>query len=95
MAVRYVNEAIQSSDGFFEVRSNDEAVVLHDGALIRMPVERLLNRSGLVNLDSQRPGDARYRFEPLWFHRWLVGEHQTRSKEQLRDDNTIVSKTLR
>ena len=95
VAVMYANEAIQSSDGFFEVGSNDEAVVLHNGALIRVPVERLLNRSGLVNLDSQRPGDARYRFEPLWFHRWLVGEHQTRSKEQLRDDNTIVSRTLR
>lgn len=81
VAVQYADQAIASTDGFFEVAPTDNAVVEHDGQSVSVEVERLLNRSGLVNLDAQRPGDARYRFEPIWFHRWLIEKHVERASE--------------
>lgn len=81
VAVQYADQAIASTDGFFEVAPTDNAVVEHDGQPVSVGVERLLNRSGLVNLDAQRPGDARYRFEPIWFHRWLIEKHLERASE--------------
>ena len=83
VAVQYADQSISSADGFFEVKPTDQAVVDHYGKPVRVAVERLLNRSGLVNLDAQHPGDARYRFEPMWFHSWLIEKHRERmSKEQ-------------
>ena len=79
VALQYAETAVKSGDGFFSVAPDDEAVTYHDGREVRVSVERLLNRSGLVNLDAQQPGDAKYRFEPVWFHSWLIQKSVDRS----------------
>ena len=78
VALQYAEDAVISGNGYVEVKSGDQAVATQMGEQVKVPVEQLLNRSGLVNLDAQRPGDARYRFEPLWFHSWLIEKHRDR-----------------
>ena len=94
VAVRYADKAVASGNGFFEVQGDDEVVVTHDGASVSVFVEQLLNRSGLVNLDAQRPGDAMYRFEPLWFHRWLIEKHQERSETETGREGLVTVREI-
>ena len=61
------------------------------GEQVKVPVEQLLNRSGLVNLDAQRPGDARYRFEPLWFHSWLIEKHRDRLNSASGSERVVTA----
>lgn len=90
VAIKYADSAIEDKDGFFEVSPEDEVRAKHEGSVVTVSVEQLLNRSGLVNLDAQRLGDAKYRFEPVWFHRLLIQKHVDRSNSE-DQKNRVVS----
>ena len=93
VAFKYGKEVALSKEGYFEVRDKDHVNVLHRGEVVSVSVQRLLNRSGLVNLDTQRPGDARYRFEPFWFQGWLMQMRNDRVDhgDSSEESNTIQS----
>ncbi len=78
VAAKYVNEHRVNGQGYFDVIDDDVVVVEHQDATVSVPVRRLLNRSGLVNLDPVLPVASRYRFEPFWFHRHLLSKHYQR-----------------
>ena len=78
VAVKYGAAGRLFGDGYFAVGDQDQVSVSHRGDIVSVPVQRLLNRSGLVNLDPLRPGIAHYRFEPFWFHRLLIQMHGER-----------------
>lgn len=78
VAVKYSDEDRLFPDGYFAVAPQDHVSVVHDGDTVSVSVERLLNRSGLVNLNPLDPGTPHYRFEPFWFHRLLIQMHDER-----------------
>jgi hypothetical protein len=79
VAVKYLLENRVDSEGFFTVRNDDVITVDYHSRRLSFPVFRILDRSGLKNLDPRDPGNARYRFEPVWLHRLLVERHNDRS----------------
>jgi hypothetical protein len=84
VAAKYIDEHRLSREGYFDVIDDDRVVIEHEGKTVSVPVERLLNRSGLVTLDPVLPVAARYRFEPFWFHRLLLLKHHERQAKQGR-----------
>ncbi len=71
IAVKYAQPHRMDDQGYFEVAEEDDVVL--EGASVS--VRRVLNRSGLVNVDAKAPHSSRFRFEPFWFHRLLVQMH--------------------
>jgi hypothetical protein len=83
VAANYLERGQVDRLGYFAVANQDEVSVTFQGEQVTVPVHRLLNRSGLVNVDPLRPTDQRYRFEPVWIHRLLYQRHLDRQQEQL------------
>jgi hypothetical protein len=83
VAVKYAGEERIDEQGFFDVASSDQVVIKENGAPISVPVQTVLNRSGLVTVDPRLPYSQRFRFEPFWFHRLLVQTHQERRDREL------------
>ena len=78
IATRTVEDELVDDQGFFVLEPDDRVEVEHDGAKHSFPVQQVLNRSGMKHLDPRQSGPARYRFEPIWFHRLLVERHNER-----------------
>lgn len=87
VAVKYLAENRLDDQGFFEVAPTDTISVNLDGRRFEVPVQRIINRSGLKYIDPREPGPARYRFEPVWFHRLLVEKHKDRASRSLVADS--------
>lgn len=60
------------AQGYFRVSPDAKVTVDYQGEPVSFSVVDLLDRSGLVSLDLNVTGERRYRFEPFWFHRFLV-----------------------
>lgn len=91
VAVKYLQEARMDGDGHFTVNYSDAITVEHQGQLLRFPVFRILDGSGLINLDPREPGSRRYRFEPAWIHRSLVTGHNSRLTEAFVTSRQLAS----
>lgn len=78
VAVKYLQEDKVDEQGFFSVRDDDTIEVTHGGRRLAFPVNRILNRSGLVYSDPRRQAGCLYRFEPIWFQRLLIEKHNER-----------------
>lgn len=89
VAAKYVAEDRVDRLGYFDVLKNDHVVVESDGQSISVPVITLMNHSGLVATDPLLPTAPRYRFEPLWIHRFLL-ERRT-ERESTEAAKRIVS----
>lgn len=70
IATKYAVETDER--GYFDVSDDDRVLANVGGESISVPVKRILNRSGLINVDPLDPVAGRFRFEPFWFHRALV-----------------------
>lgn len=75
VAIKYIQENEVDANGFFAVHEEDHIEVVHEESLMRFPVLRILDRSGLKYLDPRKPGESRYRFEPIWLHRLLIAKY--------------------
>ena len=83
VAAKYLREDKLGRDGYFDVNSDDAVTITHKGVQHRVRVNRILDRSGLAELDLQTIGDRRYRFEPLWMHRLFVERYNDRMQQQI------------
>ncbi len=74
VAIKYLAEDKVDPNGYFPVRTGDYVTVAQAGKMYRVSVHELLNHSGLVDMDCRhmRTDACRYRFEPVWIHRYLV-----------------------
>jgi hypothetical protein len=95
VAIKYIDEGRLSPLGYFEVNDDDRVFVQHGDYDVSVPVRRLLNRSGLVNMDAVQAVTQRYRFEPFWIHRHLVVRHLERSAQQLSPAAELSVSTAR
>jgi hypothetical protein len=64
--------------GYFPVRDEDYVSVQHSGKTYSFSVRRVLNHSGLADVECRGAGVTRVRFEPAWMHRLLVEMHNDR-----------------
>jgi hypothetical protein len=78
LAAKYLREGRIDADGFFLVRDTDAILVPHRDAPIALPVNRILDRSGIECCDPRTKSGCRYRFEPVWFHRYFVTRYLER-----------------
>ncbi|MCO6458589.1 MAG: hypothetical protein J5I93_25055 [Pirellulaceae bacterium] len=78
VAVRYARPDLVDDQGFFQVAPEDRIELTRAGRQLSFSVERILNRSGMKHLELGGRDVARYRFEPIWFHRLLVEMHNDR-----------------
>lgn len=78
VALKYASEERIDSQGYFDVHPSDGVMIEDHGEMLAVPVCQILDRSGLVTVDPQKPTSQRFRFEPFWFHRLLVDMHQRR-----------------
>lgn len=78
IAVRYAGKGQIDSRGFFTTQDEHVIEVDYHGRKLAFPIYRVLNRSGLKYVDPRTPGSRRYRFEPIWLHRFLVDVHNER-----------------
>ncbi len=63
--------------GYFEVSEQDMVRVDYRERTYTFPVRRIVVHSGLTHMDPRLPGVAKYRFNPIWLHRWLVEQHNS------------------
>ncbi len=78
VAVRYLRENRVDGEGYFVVSENDQIQLTHDGRQLSFPVQRILDRSGMKHIDPRQTDQLRYRFEPIWLHRFLVEQYNGR-----------------
>ena len=78
VAAKYADQTQLDRLGFFEVRRDDTIDVRHNGEVVSVSIQRLLDRSGFVTADPLHPESDRYRFEPIWTHRLLLEMHSER-----------------
>lgn len=78
VAVRYARPDLVDDQGFFQVAPEDRIELTRADRQLSFSVERILNRSGMKHLELGGRDVARYRFEPIWFHRLLVEMHNDR-----------------
>ena len=78
-AVKYAREGQIDARGCFTVPDSDTVAANYDGQTFHVPAYRLLEHSGLIDIDSNELETRRYRFEPVWFHRLLVDRHRRRT----------------
>jgi hypothetical protein len=64
--------------GYFPVRERDRVTVTHGGRTYSFLTVRVLNHSGLVDVECRGSGVTKCRFEPIWMHRLLVEMHNER-----------------
>ncbi|MEC8161106.1 MAG: hypothetical protein VX111_08240, partial [Planctomycetota bacterium] len=65
--------------------------ILHDGQTLKFPLQRILERSGLVYVDASRINEPAYRFEPLWVQRTLLEAANDGIEEDLKADQRLFS----
>ncbi len=82
VAVDSLRKGQVDEQGFFPVRSDDQISLAYQDRLVAFPVTRILDRSGMKFMDPRQAGVARYRFEPVWFHRLLVEMSNDRLTQQ-------------
>ncbi len=78
VAVKYLSEKRLDREGYFAVANNDVIRLNYDHHIIEFPVRQILDRSGMKHLDPRQVGELKYRFEPIWLHRLLVEQHNSR-----------------
>lgn len=83
VAVKYAVAARLDHNGCFAVTDSDCVQVMHQDHQLSFPVQRILDRSGLKHIDPRQSAPRRYRFEPIWMHRYLVQRHNERQTEAL------------
>jgi hypothetical protein len=90
VAVKYLVENHVDDQGFFEVGRDDRICVTHLGRELSFPVRQILNRSGMKHVDPCQPEPLKYRFEPIWLHRFLVEQYNRlgTTQKQLQLFNT-------
>ena len=64
--------------GYFPLRQDDQITVWHAGQRFSFPLARVMNHSGLADVECRGSGVTRCRFEPAWMHRLLVEMHNDR-----------------
>ena len=64
--------------GYFAVGDDDYVAAQHAGRRYLFPVARVMNHSGLADVECRGSGETRCRFEPAWMHRLLVDMHNDR-----------------
>jgi hypothetical protein len=72
VAIRYAQPGRIDQQGYFSVSATDQIRIVYDGRRLAFPIQRILDRSGLKHIDPREIGERRYRFEPIWMHRYLV-----------------------
>ncbi len=77
-AAKYLAEGRVDELGFFEVRPDDQIQVTQAGQSLQFAVSRILNRSGIKQIDLLAPGGPKYSFEPVWLHRLLIEMRNSR-----------------
>ena len=72
IAKKYASEI--DDQGFFEVNAQDDLISIEVGSQgkLHFKITDVLDRSGLAFLDPPDFAVPRYRFEPIWIHRYLV-----------------------
>jgi hypothetical protein len=83
VAAKYADQRQLNRLGFFRVNSEDTIDVKHQGRVVSVPIQRLLDRSGFVTAHPLHPESDLYRFEPIWTHRLLLEMHNERQSRQL------------
>ena len=78
VAVKYLVEGRLDEDGYFPVSDSDQVQVTDENRQLVFPVRRILDRSGMKHIDPCRTGPLKYRFEPIWLHRFLVDRYNSR-----------------
>lgn len=64
--------------GYFPIRERDHVTVTHHGRNYSFPTVRVLNHSGLIDVECRGSDVTKCRFEPVWMHRLLVETHNAR-----------------
>ena len=72
IAVKMIKENRLGDDEYFTVEPSDRVSSEYMGFKVSFRVVDLLDLSGIVVLDIKSPGPRRYRFEPLWLHKYFV-----------------------
>ena len=80
-----------NEQGFFQPEDQETVEILHDGQSLEFPLQRILERSGLVYVDASRINEPAYRFEPLWVHRTLLEAANDGSEEDLKAAQRLFS----
>lgn len=80
------------ADGTFSVSKDEQVKVPFQGGYIAVSVRDLLNRSGLVTAEPFGEVPGRVRFEPLWLHRFLIGNHAQRTREENAKETPVALK---
>ncbi len=78
IAVKYLAENRVDGEGFFAVSDSDQIRLTQGGRQLSFPVQRILDRSGMEHFDPRQIGPLKYRFEPIWLHRFLVEQYNDR-----------------
>lgn len=79
VAAKYLRERKVDADGYFYVAASDTVEVQYRGGPMTLPVNRILDRSGLECCDPRTKAGCHYRFEPVWFHRFFVNRYLERN----------------
>ena len=82
VAAKYADQRQLDRLGFFHVSGDDTIDVRHQGHVVSVSIQRLLDRSGFVTADPLHPESDRYRFEPIWTHRLLLEMHKERHRRR-------------
>jgi hypothetical protein len=79
VAVKYLEGDALDDGGWFLLRDSDTVTVDDGRRQLTFPVNRILDRSGLIIADPRGQGVATHGFEPICFHRLLVERHSRRA----------------
>lgn len=82
VAAKFADQRQLDRLGFFHVGSDDTIDIRHQGQVVSVSIQRLLDRSGIVTADPLHPESDRYRFEPIWTHRLLLEMHKERHRRR-------------
>jgi serine/threonine protein kinase len=91
IAVLYASEEKVDDQGFFTVGLNDTVPVMEEEQIFgEVNVHDVLDHSGIAILEPASFSTARYRFEPVWVHSYLVELHNQRVSDSQGEGRPLL-----